>query len=79
VKTGEIYGRMTVQYGDNCMSQRKVYERVERFGGGGWRSVDDDDDARSGGSLTVTCVEVKERIDQRIRDNRRMKIHYVAS
>jgi hypothetical protein len=34
VKTSEIYGRLTVQYGDNCMSQGKVYEWVERFRGG---------------------------------------------
>jgi len=24
VKTGEIYGKMKVQYGDSCISQRKV-------------------------------------------------------
>jgi hypothetical protein len=30
VKTGEMYGRMTVQDGDNChMSHRKFYEWVK--------------------------------------------------
>jgi hypothetical protein len=27
----EIYRRMEVQYGDSCLSQRRVYEWVERF------------------------------------------------
>jgi len=31
VKTMGIQGRVTVQYGDNCMSQRKVHEWVEIF------------------------------------------------
>jgi hypothetical protein len=35
VKTDEISGKMTVQYGDNFMRQRKVYEWVEIFRGGG--------------------------------------------
>jgi len=33
VKTGEVYGTVIVQYGDNCMSQRKIYEWVESFRG----------------------------------------------
>jgi len=33
VKTSELNGIMTIQYGSNCMSQRKVYEWVERFKG----------------------------------------------
>jgi hypothetical protein len=32
------------------------------------------DDARSGRPSTVTCVHVKEQIDQRIRDNQRISI-----
>jgi len=31
VKSGEIYGRMTVRCCDTCMSQRSVYEWVVRF------------------------------------------------
>jgi hypothetical protein len=31
VKTGEICGRMTFQYSDNCMGHRKVYECVEKI------------------------------------------------
>jgi hypothetical protein len=40
MKTDEIYGRMTVQYGDNCMNQRQVYEWLKWFKGGR-TSVDD--------------------------------------
>jgi hypothetical protein len=47
VKTGEIYGRMTVQYGDNCRGQSKVLEWMGRFKGG-QTNDDDDDDERSG-------------------------------
>jgi hypothetical protein len=49
MKTGDIYG-MLVQYGDNCMSQRKLCGWEERFKGGRTGI----DDARSGGSSTVT-------------------------
>jgi hypothetical protein len=30
-ETSNLYGKMIVQYSKNCMSQRKVYEWVERF------------------------------------------------
>jgi len=33
MKTNEICGGMTVQHDSNCMSQRKVYEWIERFKG----------------------------------------------
>jgi hypothetical protein len=59
VKISEIYGRVTVQW-------------VERFKGGRTSVADD---ARSGRPSTVTCVQVKEQVDQRIRDNRRISIN----
>jgi hypothetical protein len=52
------------------MSQRKVYERVERFRG----RLTCNGEARSRRSSAVTYVEVKEQIDHRIRDNRKMGI-----
>jgi hypothetical protein len=64
-KASDIYGRTAAQHGDNGMSQRKVHEWVERFKGGR-TSVDNE---RSGWPSTVTCFEVKQQIDQRIRDN----------
>jgi hypothetical protein len=62
---------MTVRYGDNCVSQRKVYGWVERFKGG-LMSVDGD--ARCGWPSNVTHVEVMEQIYQRIQDNRIISI-----
>jgi hypothetical protein len=50
-RINEIYGRMTVQYCDNCMNQRKVYKWIERFKEG-WTSAND---GHSGWPLTVTC------------------------
>jgi hypothetical protein len=34
VKAGDIYRRITIQYGDNYRSQRKVHRWLERFKGG---------------------------------------------
>jgi hypothetical protein len=67
VKTSEIYGGMRVQYFGNCISKNCVYQWVETFKGGrisvayGMHSVQ---------PSTVTCVGAKEKIYQRIRDNR---------
>jgi len=52
VETNEIYVRMTLQCGDNCMSQRKDYVWAGGKVQGGRSNVDDD--VRSGQPLTVT-------------------------
>jgi hypothetical protein len=31
VETGDVYERMTFQYGGNCMNQKEGYELVERY------------------------------------------------
>ena len=49
VKPVEIQGRMLAQYGQSTMSQRKVYEWVERFKSGRTRVTDE---GRSGRSST---------------------------
>ena len=41
VKPVEIHHRMLVQYGQSTMSQRKVYEWVERFKSGLTRVTDE--------------------------------------
>jgi hypothetical protein len=64
-KNSDIYGKMTDQYDSNSVNQRKVYELVERLKG----RRTNVDDARSGRISTVKCIEVKEQIDQRIREN----------
>jgi len=48
-----------VEFMATTKSQSQIYEWVERFKEGGRPS-------------NVTCVEVKEKIDQRVRDNRRV-------
>jgi hypothetical protein len=50
------------------MSQGELYDCMERFK----QEHMSFDDARSGRPLAITCVEVKERIDKRIRENRRI-------
>jgi hypothetical protein len=41
MEAGEIYGRMTLQYGGYCLRQGKVYEWVERYNEKLLWSVDD--------------------------------------
>jgi len=41
VKPAEIHRRMLAQYGQSTMSQRKVYEWVERFKSGRTRVTDE--------------------------------------
>jgi hypothetical protein len=60
---------MTV-WDDKCMNQRKVKKLVERFKAGLTSIVDD---AGSGQSWAEEYGTLKEQIDQRIRDNRRIR------
>jgi hypothetical protein len=55
-KTSESGGRTTVQYGNNCMNQRKAYKSVKRFSGGWTNAVDY---AYTGCLLTVTNAKIK--------------------
>jgi hypothetical protein len=57
---------MTVQCGNNCRKQRKIYEWVKRIKR--WQT-NVRDDACSGQAQTVTSGEVKEQIDQHILNN----------
>jgi len=71
VKPSEIYRRMKVQYGDSCLSQGRVYEWVERFQNGG-QNVSNEH--RIGRPVSVETETVKQQIEQRIRDYRRVTI-----
>jgi hypothetical protein len=65
---------MTVQYGDNCMNHRKVYEwkiRSKRR----WPGVDDE---RYGRATDCNMIEFKKQNYQRIRDNRRTRTAEIA-
>jgi hypothetical protein len=65
VKPSDIYRRMKVQYGDSCMSQGRVYERVERFQNGRQNTSDEH---RCGRPVSVATETVKQQIEQQIRD-----------
>jgi hypothetical protein len=68
VITGEIYVGIAIQCDDTYMGQVQVYEFAERFKGGR-TSIDD---VPSELQSRVTYVEVKQKINERIWDNRRM-------
>jgi len=52
VKPAEIHRRMLAQYGQSTMSQRKVYEWVERFKSGRTPVTDEDRSGRPSTSRT---------------------------
>jgi hypothetical protein len=66
VNPSEIYGRTAVQYDSNSVWQSNVYEWAEKFEG--WINIDY---MYSQWPVIVTCMEIKEQLDQRIQDNRR--------
>lgn len=66
VKTGEIYLRTAIQYGDNYVKQLQVYEWVGRSIG---ERKSDIDDACSNRPSTLVWTEFKKRIYQHIRVN----------
>jgi transposase len=74
-KPSEIYRRMKVQYGDSCLSQGRVYEWVERFQN---KRRNISDEHRSGRPVSVATETVKQQIEQRIRDYRRVTIDKIA-
>ena len=57
------------------MSQGRVYEWVERFQNG---RQNDSDEQRSGRPVSVATETVKQQIEQRIRDYRRVTIDKIA-
>jgi len=66
---------MKIQYGDSCLSQERVYEWVERFQNG---RQNVSDEHRRGRSVSVATGTVKQQIEQRIRDYRRVTIDEIA-
>jgi len=66
---------MKVQYGDSCLSQGRVYEWVERFQNGRQNASDEHRRRRK---VSVTTETVKQQIEQRIRDYRRVSIDEIA-
>ena len=72
----EIDRRMKVQYGDSCLSQGRVYEWVERFLNG---RQNVSDEHRSGRPVSVASETVKQQVEQRIRDSRRVTVDEIAA
>jgi hypothetical protein len=56
----EIHRRKSVQYGDKCIGQRKVYEWVERFKNGRTNVTGED---RSGRPITSNSVTNVDRVN----------------
>jgi len=71
VTPSEIYRRMKVQYGDSCLSQGRVYEWVERFQN---ERQNVSDEHRSGRPVSVASETVKQQVEHRIRDYRRVTV-----
>jgi len=76
VKPSEIYRSMMVQYGDSCLSQGRVYEWAERFRNG---RQNINDKHRSGRPVSVASETVKQQVEQRIRDYRRVTVDEIAA
>jgi len=72
VKTGEIYGRLIIQYDHHCKNRRKVYGCVKRLK---WLRADAVD-VCYGWPWIVPYAEVRGQIDQR---NRRTSTDVTAS
>jgi hypothetical protein len=76
IKPSEIHRRMLVQYGDNCIGQRKVYEWVEGFKNGRMNVTGED---RSGCPITSSSVTNVDCVNTLIQENRRITVSAVAN
>ena len=65
-----------VQYGDSCLSQGRVYEWVESFPN--WRQ-NVSDEHRSGRPVSLASETLKQQVEQRIRDYRRVIVEEIAA
>jgi Mlc titration factor MtfA (ptsG expression regulator) len=75
VKPSEIYRRIKVQFGDSCLIQGRVYEWVDGFQN---ERQNVSDEHWSGRPVSVATETVKQQIEQRIHDYRRVTIHEIA-
>ena len=76
VKPVGIHHRMLAQYGQSTMSQRKVYEWVERSKSGRTRVTDE---GHSGWPSTSRTQDHIDRAYAMIRDNRQITVSEVAA
>lgn len=76
VAPSEIYHQLREVYGDNVISKSRVYEWCKCFNQG---RLSIGDDARSGRPRTSTTDENIQKVDDLIRQDRRLKIRYIAT
>ena len=76
VAPGEIHDQLREVYGDNVISKSRVYEWCKFFNQG---RLSIGDDARIGRPRTSTTDENIQKVDDMIRQDRRLKIRYIAS
>jgi len=75
VKISEIHRRMLLQYGDNCLAQRRVYEWLELLRNSRIRVVDEQRPCRH---QTASTEGYAERGEELIRANRRVRVDETA-
>ena len=76
VKPIEIHRRMSIQYGDRCMSRTQVYELTEKFKNG-VTSVEDS--PRPGLAFTAVTEDNIAAVENVVWENRRVTVKEVAS
>jgi hypothetical protein len=64
VKPVEMIRRMQAQYGDNCLTSRKIYEWIDHFKKGRTSVYDEERSGRPSTSRTENSVQFVERMVQ---------------
>jgi hypothetical protein len=67
VKPVEIISRMQAQYGDNCLSRNRIYERIDHFKKGRTSVCHEERSGRPSTSRTENNIQAAERM---LRENR---------
>jgi len=75
VKPAEFYSRMLKQYGERCLSRGNVYKWIEQFEFGRTSVTDL---YRSGRLVEVSTEVLQNRLNDLIRDDRRIQIAIIA-
>lgn len=74
-KPSNIYSRMTKQYGESCMNRGNFYKWVDQFKNGRTSVTDEQ---RSGRPKEVSTPALESRIDNMIREDRRVTVEQMA-
>jgi hypothetical protein len=75
VKPVEIIRRMQAQYGDNCLSHRKIYEWINHFRKGRTSVCDEEGSGRLSMSRTEDSIQAVERM---VQENRLITVDDIA-